>query len=257
MTTAAGRRMLRGLMRDLPAYDEPIPAYVFARCRETGHVTSGRQMARVASEQESIVYIVDDDDSLREALSKLMQVVGHKVECFASANDFLMKTLPDIASCLVLDVRMPGASGLNLQDDLARAGVHIPIIFMTAHGDIPMTVHAMKAGAFEFLTKPFRQQDLLDAVHLALERDRTRRQKNQSLAALRARYGSLTPRERQILTLAAQGLMNKQIAAKLELAEITVKIHRSNATRKLGARSLADLLKMAQALGILGESAEH
>jgi FixJ family two-component response regulator len=214
-------------------------------------------MASGTREQESIVYIVDDDGQIREALSQLMRVVGLRVECFASASDFLNRTVPDIASCLVLDVRMPGASGLNLQEELAKTGTHIPIIFMTAHGDIPMTVQAMKAGAFEFLTKPIRQQELLDAVHLALEQDRGRRHKDQSLAKLRARYAGLTPREREILGFAAQGLMNKQIAANMGLAEITVKIHRSNATRKLGARSLADLLKMAQALGIASEKAEQ
>jgi FixJ family two-component response regulator len=196
------------------------------------------------------VYIVDDDASLREALSQLMQVVGLKAECFASAQDFLKKKLPNVASCLVLDVRMPGISGLNLQDDLAKAGIHIPIIFITAHGDIPMTVQAMKAGAVEFLTKPFRDQDMLDAVQVAIERDRSRRKHDESLAELQAKFASLTPREREIVELVAAGLMNKQIAAKLGLAEITVKIHRGGATHKMGAKTLAELVKMVQSLGI-------
>jgi FixJ family two-component response regulator len=204
---------------------------------------------------ESIVYVVDDDSSLREALSHLMEVVGLKAECFTSAQDFLKKRRPDVASCLVLDVRMPGASGLTLQDDLAKAGVHIPIIFMTAHGDIPMTVQAMKAGAVEFLVKPFRDQDLLDAIQIALEQDRNRRKLDKSQAELRARFSGLTQREREIMELVAAGLMNKQIAAKIALAEITVKIHRSNVMRKMGAKSLAELVKMAQTLGITAEEA--
>jgi FixJ family two-component response regulator len=199
---------------------------------------------------ESIVYVVDDDDSLREALSHLMEVVGLKVECFATAQDFLKKKLPDVASCLVLDVRMPVVSGLNLQDDLAKAGVHIPIIFMTAHGDIPMTVQAMKAGAVEFLVKPFRDQDMLDAVQLAIERDRARREQDKFLAELRAKFASLTQRERQVIELVATGRMNKQVAAEMGIAEITVKIYRGKAVRKMGARSVAELVKMAQALGI-------
>jgi FixJ family two-component response regulator len=207
-------------------------------------------MASNSRDNEPVVYVVDDDNSLREALSHLMQVVGLKVEGFASAQDFLQKQLPDVASCLVLDVRMPGASGLSLQSDLAKAGVHIPIIFMTAHGDIPMTVHAMKAGAVEFLVKPFRDQDMLDAVQLAIERDRSRREQDNSHAKLRANFANLTERERQIMELVATGLMNKQIAAKVGLAEVTVKIHRGNAIRKMGARSLAEFVKMAQTLGI-------
>jgi FixJ family two-component response regulator len=199
---------------------------------------------------ESIVYVVDDDDSIREAVFNLLQVVGLKVECFASAQDFLAKERPDTASCLVLDVRMPGASGLNLQDDLTRAGITIPIIFVTAHADIPMTVRAMKAGAVEFLTKPFRDQDLLDAVQLAIERDRSWREETRLKTSLREKYALLTPREREVLEWVAAGLMNKQIAAKMNLSEITVKIHRGNATHKMGAKSLAELVKMAQALGI-------
>lgn len=196
------------------------------------------------------MFVVDDDDSVRDALVGLLRVVGLQVECFASAQAFLNKQLPDVPSCLVLDVRLPGASGLNVQADLTKAGIQIPIIFMTGHGDIPMTVRAMKAGAVEFLTKPFRDQDMLDAVQLAIERDRARRGQEHSQAALRASYDSLTAREREVMELVAAGLMNKQIAAKIGLAEITVKIHRGNVTRKMGAKSLADLVKMAQALGI-------
>jgi FixJ family two-component response regulator len=207
-------------------------------------------MSSPSRQNDPVVFVVDDDDSVRDALAGLLRVVGLQVECFASAQDFLKKPLPNIPSCLVLDVRLPGASGLNVQDDLTKAGIQIPIIFMTGHGDIPMTVRAMKAGAVEFLTKPFRDQDMLDAVQLAIERDRARRGQEDSQAALRASYGSLTAREREVMELVAAGLMNKQIAAKIGLAEITVKIHRGSVTRKMGARSLAELVKMAQALGI-------
>lgn len=210
-------------------------------------------MTSLNREQESVVFVVDDDKSLREAISALLRVVGLKVECFASARDFMKSQRPDAASCLILDVRLPGASGLNLQEDLARAGIQIPIIFMTAHADIPMTVRAMKAGAIEFLTKPFRDQDILDAVQAALARDRDRREQEKSTADLRANYSSLTPREREIMELVTAGLMNKQIAGKIGVSEVTVKIHRGNLTRKLGARSIADLVKMAQALGLNAE----
>ena len=214
------------------------------------HGATESTMPMMASEQEPIVYVVDDDDALREALSHLMRVVGLKVECFASAQEFLKKKLPDTVGCLVLDVRMPGTSGLTLQEDLGKRGIQIPIIFMTAHGDIPMTVRAMKSGAFEFLPKPFRDQDMLDAVEFAIERDRSRRERDKSHTALRAKFASLTQREREILEFVATGLMNKQIAAKMGIAEITVKIHRGNAIRKMGAKSLAELMKMIQTLGI-------
>jgi FixJ family two-component response regulator len=204
-------------------------------------------------EDESIVYIVDDDSSIREALASLMSLIGLKTECFASAQEFLKKKLPDVASCLVLDVRLPGISGLNVQTDLSKAGIDIPIIFMTAHGDIPMTVQAMKAGAVEFLAKPFRDQEMIDAVQLALEKDRTRRQRDYAQADLRDKFASLTERERQVMEFVAAGLMNKQVAGKMGLAEITVKIHRGNAVRKMGAKSLADLVKMAQILGVTSE----
>jgi FixJ family two-component response regulator len=206
--------------------------------------------ASEAQDNDSVVYVVDDDDSLREALAGLIRVVGLKAECFTSAQDFLKARRADVPSCLVLDVRLPGISGLNLQSELAKAGIAIPIIFMTAHGDIPMTVSAMKAGAAEFLTKPFRDQDMLDAIHTALQRDRLRRAQERSQSDLRSRFESLTAREREIMTMVVAGLMNKQIAAKLELAEITVKIHRGSAGRKMGAKSLAEMVKMAQALGL-------
>src|SRR5262245_34275168 len=207
-------------------------------------------MTSAAHADEPLVFVVDDDDSLREAIAALHRMVGLNVECFASAQDFVKKELPHAPSCLVLDVRLPGASGLNVQAELVKAGIHIPIIFMTAHGDIPMTVRAMKAGAVEFLTKPFRDQDMVDAVQLALERDRARRAQEKSQAELRANFASLTERERDVMVLVAAGLMNKQIAAKLDLAEITVKIHRGNVTRKMGAKSVADLVRMAEAFDI-------
>ena len=199
---------------------------------------------------EPVVFVVDDDEPLRNAIASLLQLVGLRAECFSSAQEFLQRTLPDAPSCLILDVRLPGVSGLNVQEDLAKAGIPIPIIFVTAHGDIPMSVRAMKAGAFEFLPKPFRDQDMLDAVHLALSKDRARRDKEQNNADLRTRFATLTPREREIVSFVASGMVNKQIAAKLGLADITVKIHRGSAMRKLEASSLAELLKMAQTLGL-------
>jgi FixJ family two-component response regulator len=172
------------------------------------------------------------------------------VELFGSAPEFLQSRLPDAPSCLVLDIRLPGPSGLDFQTELAKADIHIPIIFMTGHGDIPMTVRAMKAGAVDFLTKPFRDQDMLDAVSTAIERDRKRREDEKVLADLRALYGALSAREQEVLALVAAGLMNKQIAAEIGLAEITVKIHRGHVMRKMGARSLADLVRMAELLGV-------
>jgi FixJ family two-component response regulator len=197
---------------------------------------------------DAVVHVVDDDPSVRDALASLLRAVSLDVECFASAEEFLSRGPADRTSCLVLDVRLPGRSGLNIQDELARAGIRTPIIFITGHGDIPMTVRAMKAGAVEFLTKPFRDQDLLDAVQAALRQDRARRDAERSQAELRDRYATLTPREREVMALVADGLMNKQIADRIGIAEITVKIHRGQVTRKMGARSLAELVKMAQAL---------
>ena len=203
-----------------------------------------------AFETEAIVFVVDDDPSMRKALSNLFRSVGLRAEVFSSAREWLENKLPEVASCLVLDIRLPGPSGLDFQAELAKTNIQIPIIFMTGHGDIPMTVKAMKAGAVDFLTKPFRDQDMLDAVAVAIERDRTRRKEEKIVAELRAVFETLTPRERDVLALVASGLMNKQIAAEIGLAEITVKIHRGHLMRKMGARSLADLVRMAEMLGI-------
>ena len=203
-----------------------------------------------AVESEAIVFVVDDDPSMRKALSNLFRSVGLRAEVFGSARELLESELPEVASCLVLDIRLPGPSGLDFQAELAKANIQIPIIFMTGHGDIPMTVKAMKAGAVDFLTKPFRDQDMLDAVAIAIERDRTRRKDEKIVAELRAVFETLTARERDVLALVASGLMNKQIAAEIGLAEITVKIHRGHLMRKMGARSLADLVRMAEMLGV-------
>jgi FixJ family two-component response regulator len=201
-------------------------------------------------DQQPIVFVIDDDESMRSALSSLFRSVGLQVRVFASAPEFLQSRLPDSPSCLVLDVRLPGLSGLDFQSDLAKANTYIPIIFMTGHGDIPMTVRAMKAGAVEFLTKPFRDQDMLDAVQLALERDRSRRETDKAASKLKASFESLTPREQEILGLVTAGLMNKQIAGEIGISEITVKVHRGSVMRKMGAKSLAELVRMADALGI-------
>lgn len=201
-------------------------------------------------EAQSIVFIVDDDESLRDGLKRLFRSVGLRAETFGSTREFMQSRLPDTASCLLLDVRLPGLSGLDFQNELLKAGFHLPIIFMTGHGDIPMSVRAMKAGAVEFLTKPLREQDLLDAVGVALERDRGRRQSEKSASNLRALFDTLTPREQEVLALVSAGLMNKQVAGKLGVSEIMVKVHRGNVMRKMGAKSLADLVIMAEALGI-------
>jgi FixJ family two-component response regulator len=200
--------------------------------------------------EQPIVFVVDDDISIRSALALLFKSVGLPTEMFGSASEFLKSKLPDVPSCLVLDIRLPGQSGLDFQSELAKSNIRIPIIFMTGHGDIPMTVRAMKAGAIDFLPKPFRDQDMLDAVARAVERDRNRRRDEQAMAGLKAHYESLTPRERELLILVTSGLMNKQIAAEIGIAEITVKIHRGHVMRKMGARSLADLVRMAETLGI-------
>lgn len=202
------------------------------------------------SEPESIVFVVDDDPSVRSAIKRLIGSVGLQVELFGSAKEFLASRLPNVPSCLVLDIRLPGISGLTLQRQLAEANGQIPIIFITAHSDVPMTVRAMKAGAVEFLTKPFGDQDLLDAVHLALERDRGRRQQAEELAALRERFELLSPREREVVGMVVSGMLNKQIAARLGTAENTVKVHRSRAMEKMQANSLADLIKMMERLQV-------
>lgn len=207
------------------------------------------------NELQSVVFVVDDDESVRVALTNLFRSMNLAATVFASAPEFLQAKLPEIPSCLVLDIRLPRVSGLEFQDDLAKAGIHIPIVFMTGHGDIPMSVKAMKAGAVDFLTKPFRDQDMLDAVTRALERDRMRRENETTTANLRTVFETLTRREREVMGLVTSGLMNKQIAGKLNVSEITVKIHRGHAMRKMGARSLADLVRMAEALGISGANA--
>ena len=202
------------------------------------------------TEPASIVFVVDDDPSVRRAIKRLVESVGLHVELFESATEFINSSHPDVASCLVLDIRLPGISGLDFQRELVQAKNGIPIIFITAHGDIPMTVRAMKAGAVEFLTKPFRDQDLLDAIQVGLERDRVRRQRQAEAAMLRERFESLTPREREILPLVVSGLLNKQVAAEIGATEATVKVHRSQLMRKMGAASLADLVRMSEKMGI-------
>ena len=209
----------------------------------------------VKNELNSIVFVVDDDESIRVALTNLFRSMNLAATVFTSAPEFLQAKLPEIPSCLVLDIRLPRVSGLEFQDVLAKAGIHIPIVFMTGHGDIPMSVKAMKAGAVDFLTKPFRDQDMLDAVTRALERDRMRRESERTTANLRTVFETLTRREREVMGLVTSGLMNKQIAGKLNVSEITVKIHRGHVMRKMGARSLADLVRMAEALGISGANA--
>ena len=197
---------------------------------------------------DPIVIVVDDDPSVRSSLKLLVSTVGLRVESFESAETVLERTLPDTVSCFVLDVRLRGLSGLDFQRELAARNIRIPIVFITGHGDIPMSVRAMKAGAVEFLTKPFRDQDLLDAIHLALERDRARREEEQERIRLQQRFESLTSRERDVLWMVVSGMLNKQIAAQLGSAENTVKVHRRRAMEKMGAQSLAEFIRMIERL---------
>jgi FixJ family two-component response regulator len=201
-------------------------------------------------EPGKLVFVVDDDAPLRESLADLLRSIGLRVETFASAQEFLESKRPNVPSCLVLDVRLKGLSGLDLQKRLVEGDVDIPIIFITGHGDIPMTVQAMKAGAVEFLTKPFRDQDLLDAVQQALERDRKGREQRAEISELRKRFDSLTPREREVMALVAAGLLNKQVAGELGTSEASVKVHRQHVMEKIGADSLAELVRMADKIGI-------
>jgi len=195
-----------------------------------------------------VVFVVDDDSSVRSSLKFLLSTVGLQVESFDSADNFLHKKPPDAPSCLVLDVRLPGLSGLDFQRELAARNIRIPIVFLTAHGDIPMSVRAMKAGAVEFLTKPVRDQDLLDAVRVALDQDRARREKEKEVTDIQQRFDSLTPREQQVISMLVSGMLNKQIAGKLGTAESTVKVQRSRAMEKMNAQSLVDLARMIEKL---------
>lgn len=201
-------------------------------------------------QEQPIVVVIDDDDLVREAVCDLLRSVGLASKPFASVSEFLKWKLPDGPSCLVLDVRLPGLSGLDFQSELAKANVQMPIVFMTAHGDIPMSVQAMKGGAVDFLSKPFRDQDLLDAVQAGLEHDRKRWLSASDSSQLKSAFNSLTSREREIMGLVAAGLMNKQIAGEIGVSEVTVKFHRGNLMRKMGAKSIAELVRMADALGV-------
>jgi FixJ family two-component response regulator len=212
---------------------------------------SANHAARAAD--NAMVYVVDDDLSMREAVSTLLRSIGLSVQTFSCAQDFLAAEKPDVPACLILDVRLKGQSGLAVQEQIAAHQIHLPIVFMTAHGDIAMSVKAMKAGATDFLAKPFRDQDMLDAVAQALAADAERRQADRSFAGLRRCYESLTQREREVMALVASGLLNKQIAAEMKLSEITVKIYRSQAMKKMEARSLADFVLKAEALGVNAE----
>lgn len=215
-----------------------------------------QSLTKAFPDSDTCVVVIDDDTEFRESLERLLRSAGLHARIFASIAEFARSELPDRPTCLVLDVRMPGRSGLEFQRDLAEAGMALPIVFITGHGDIPMTVQAMKAGAIEFLTKPFRDQDLLDAVNVGLARDRARRENEESLSTLRDRFEELTPRERAILIQVVLGRLNKQIASDLGITETTVKVHRSNMMHKVKAASLPELCRMAQKLGLLPKNLE-
>jgi len=233
-----------GNSRRLPVIAMQKPAMVTTP-RGNGPLKENKRPASLP-----VVFIVDDDASVRGALSSLIRSIGLQVETFTSAQEFFGAKRPDAVSCLILDVRLPGLSGLDFQAELTKAKIQIPIIFITGHGDIPMSVKAMKAGAVEFLTKPFRDQDLLDAIQVALERGRASQANEKALSELRAKYATLTPREQEVMGWVTGGLLNKQVAAEIGVTEITVKVHRGKVTRKMGAKSLADLVKMADILGV-------
>jgi FixJ family two-component response regulator len=216
-----------------------------------------RSRAKSVSDSDACVMVIDDDVEFRESLGRLLRSVGLEYRLFASIAEFLQAEQPERPTCLVLDVRLPGRSGLDFQRDLAEANINLPIVFITGYGDIPMTVRAMKGGAIEFLTKPFRDQDLLDAVYIGLARDRERRQSDEALSALRARLDVLTPRERAILIQVVEGRLNKQIASDMGVTETTVKVHRSNMMRKIKAASLAELCRMVDKLKLLPETSER
>ena len=207
-------------------------------------------MGAIVPNERPIVFVVDDDLAMREALQDLLASVGMDVRLFASTQDFMQAQRPDAPGCLVLDVRLPGASGLSFQEGLPRAGVDLPVIFITGHGDIPMTVRAMKAGAVEFLSKPFRDQELLDAIDAAVARHRAQRRESALVAELRQRFAALTQREREVMGLVSAGRVNKQIAAELGISEATVKVHRGQIMRKMQAKSLAQLVRIADTLGL-------
>jgi FixJ family two-component response regulator len=217
------------------------------------NVADERAKRKEGSQSQPIVFVVDDDESMRSGLGNLLRSVGLRAETFATAPDFLAIELPRGPCCLILDVRLPGLSGLDFQAKLTRDKIDIPIIFITGHGDIPMTVRAMKAGAIEFLTKPFRDQDLLDAIQLGLSRDRARRENEKDLAGLRERFGSLSPREREIMIQVARGRLSKQIAHDIGIAEATVKVHRSRAMQKMQAGSLPELGRMVDRLKLVAD----
>ena len=215
----------------------------------------GESAARDEQGMDALVHIIDDDESIRAALDSLFRSVGMATRLHRSAQEFLDADRPDVPSCLVLDVRLPGISGLDFQERLAQLKINVPIVFITGHGDIPMSVRGMKAGAVDFLTKPFRDQDMLDAVGAAIEKDSERRQGERNIADVRKRYATLSARERQVMTLVTAGKMNKQVAGLLNLSEITVKVHRGRAMRKMGARTLAELVRMASHLQLPTENA--